>query len=77
MANATYRRLLRDCWSKGKYSQLEKARAGARAVAEREGVTIYGYTCRHCGTWHLTKQPTYQGERLRVLAPKPSARQHP
>jgi hypothetical protein len=49
---------VRGCDSKTSFPSRRKARARARAriLNERRGLTLAPYKCRHCKAWHLSKR---------------------
>lgn len=67
-----YRRMMRNCWSKGRFERVDASLTStARRIARHERQTVYYYPCPFGEHYHLTKNPTWCGERLEVAAPWP------
>jgi len=53
----------RICDQTGKVKFPSRLHAEIRilAVEKRAGFPLYSYECQHCGSWHFSKTPCFEG----------------
>ena len=61
-------RIARACLVKRRYKNIAEAKVGAYHQWKRRGVEMYGYECRNCGGYHLTREEGHVVHNIKLLS---------